>query len=146
VPAYVHIPKGLKGRAPAIVDLHSHGGMFLFGKEKVIDFGRNHPVMTEYHKVNMAAGDGNRFGPPRVCCHHDRRIDVRRTAADDGCGPEIRLGALRYSVEDARRLNAVCASKESTLAKSLTLSGMAWEGIVLRDDMRTVDYLISRRK
>lgn len=33
VPAYVLIPKNLKGPAPAIVDLHSHGGMFLFGKE-----------------------------------------------------------------------------------------------------------------
>ena len=39
VPAYVLIPKGLTKPAPAIVDLHSHGGMFLFGKEKVIDFG-----------------------------------------------------------------------------------------------------------
>src|SRR5262249_18698714 len=30
VPAYVLIPKNLKKPAPAIVDLHSHGGMFLF--------------------------------------------------------------------------------------------------------------------
>src|SRR5437660_5861239 len=37
VPAYVLIPKKLKRPAPAIVDLHSHGGMFLFGKEKVVD-------------------------------------------------------------------------------------------------------------
>ena len=41
--------KKLKGPAPAIVDLHSHGGMFLFGKEKVIDFGQNHAAMIEYH-------------------------------------------------------------------------------------------------
>ncbi len=46
VPAYVLIPKDLKGPAPAIVDLHLHGGMFLFGKEKVIDLGDNHPAMT----------------------------------------------------------------------------------------------------
>ena len=52
VPAYVHIPKGRTGRLPAIVDLHSHGGMFIFGKEKVIDFGRNHPAMTAYHAGN----------------------------------------------------------------------------------------------
>ena len=56
VPAYVHIPKGLKGRAPAVVDLHSHGGMFLFGKEKVIDFGHNHPVMTEYIRSTTVGG------------------------------------------------------------------------------------------
>jgi hypothetical protein len=52
VPAYVLIPRGLRGPAPAVVDLHSHGGMFLFGKEKVIDFGRNHPAMTAYQEQN----------------------------------------------------------------------------------------------
>src|SRR5262249_48873534 len=52
VPAYVLLPKNLKRPAPAIVDLHSHGGMFLFGKEKVIDLGDNHPAMTAYHKSN----------------------------------------------------------------------------------------------
>lgn len=32
VPGYVLVPKKGKGPFPAIVDLHSHGGMFLFGK------------------------------------------------------------------------------------------------------------------
>ncbi len=41
VPAYVLVPKGLKGPAPAALDLHSHGGMFLFGKETVNDLGAN---------------------------------------------------------------------------------------------------------
>ena len=52
IPVYVLVPKDLKTPAPAIVDLHSHGGMFLFGKEKVIDFGTNHPAMTKYHQQN----------------------------------------------------------------------------------------------
>ncbi|MCW5981540.1 MAG: prolyl oligopeptidase family serine peptidase [Bryobacteraceae bacterium] len=145
VPAYVHIPKGLKGRAPAIVDLHSHGGMFLFGKEKVIDFGRNHPVMTEYHKVNYGGRptatalarrgyvvitiDAFMFGERRLMMDGDLKYGWERS---------------RYSVEDARRLNAICASKEDALAKSLTLAGIAWQGIVLADDRRTVDYLVSR--
>ena len=38
---------------PAIVDLHSHGGMFLFGKEKVMDLGKaNHPAIVQYHERN----------------------------------------------------------------------------------------------
>jgi dienelactone hydrolase len=145
VPAYVHIPKGLKGRAPAIVDLHSHGGMFLFGKEKVIDFGHNHPVMTEYHQVNYGGRptatelarrgyvvitiDAFMFGERRLMMDADLHYGWERAA---------------YSVEDAQHLNSVCAAHESTLAKSLTLAGIAWEGIVLWDDMRTVDYLASR--
>ena len=145
VPAYVHIPKGLTGRAPAIVDLHSHGGMFLFGKEKVIDFGRNHPAMTTYHAGNYESRptatalvrrgyvvitiDAFMFGERRVLMDADLASGWERSA---------------YSVEDVTRLNRICQSKESTLAKTLTVLGMSWPGLVAWDDMRTVDYLISR--
>lgn len=145
VPAYVHIPRGLTGPAPAIVDLHSHGGMFLFGKEKVIDFGRNHPAMTTYHAGNYESRptatalvkrgyvvitiDAFMFGERRVLMDADLSSGWERA---------------RYSVDDVARLNRVCQSKESTLAKTLTVLGMSWPGVVAWDDMRTVDYLISR--
>jgi len=54
VPAYLHLPKRRPARVPAIIDLHSHGGMFIYGKEKVIDFGANHPALAEYHLRNYA--------------------------------------------------------------------------------------------
>lgn len=145
VPAYVHIPRGLKGRAPAIVDLHSHGGMFLFGKEKVIDFGQNHPVMTKYHATNYEGRptttalvrrgyvvitiDAFMFGERRLWLEEDRDYGWDRS---------------QYSVEDADHLNRRCRGKESTLAKSLALAGLNWPGIVTWDDMRTVDYLLTR--
>ncbi len=145
VAAYVHIPKNRTGRGPAIVDLHSHGGMFLFGKEKVIDFGRNHPAMTVYHKGNYGGRptttalvrrgyvvvtiDAFMFGERRLIMDEDLKYGWERS---------------RYSVEDVKHLNARCASKEDTLAKSLTLAGIAWNGIVAWDDMRTVDYLLTR--
>jgi len=145
VPAYVHIPRHLNGPAPAIVDLHSHGGMFIFGKEKVIDFGRNHPAMTTYHAGNYESRptatalvkrgyvvitiDAFMFGERRVLMDADLASGWDRSA---------------YSVEDVTRLNRVCASRESTLAKSLTVLGISWPGIVAWDDMRTVDYLVTR--
>jgi dienelactone hydrolase len=145
VPAYVFIPKGLRQRAPAIVDLHSHGGMFLFGKEKVIDFGRNHPAMTSYHAGNyegrptatalvrrgyvVISIDAFMFGERRVMMDADLGAGWDRTA---------------YDVETVTRLNRVCQSKESTLAKTLTVLGMSWPGLVAWDDIRTVDYLASR--
>jgi dienelactone hydrolase len=145
VPAYVHIPKGLNKRAPAVVDLHSHGGMFIFGKEKVIDFGRNHPAMVEYHKANYE-------GRPTATALVRRgyvviTIDAfpfgeRRLVMDD----DLKYGwdRSKYSVEDVRYLNSKCSRKESTLFKSLTYAGVTWPGIVTWDDMRTVDYLASR--
>lgn len=145
VAAYVHIPRNLTGRAPAIVDLHSHGGMFIFGKEKVIDFGRNHPVMDIYHAGNYGGRptatalvrrgyvvitiDALMFGERRVLMDADLDAEWERSA---------------YSVEDVTRLNQVCRGKESTLAKTLTVLGMSWPGLVAWDDMRTVDYLVTR--
>jgi len=145
VPAYLHIPKGIKGSAPAIVDLHSHGGMFLFGKEKVIDFGKNHPVMTAYHQRN--------YGGRPTTTELVRRgyavitIDAlmfgeRRLILDD----DLKHGWDRsqYTVEVADHLNRKCRGKEATLAKSMTYAGTTWPGIITWDDMRTVDYLVTR--
>ena len=147
VPAYVLIPKNLKGPAPAIVDLHSHGGMFLFGKEKVIDLGsgRNHPAMTEYQARNY---DGRPTATALV-----RRgyvvisIDAfmfgeRRTIVDADLGHG--WDRSKYTIEDVRTINQHCRDKEETLVKALTFAGLTWPGIVFWDDIRTVDYLVTR--
>jgi dienelactone hydrolase len=145
VPAYVLIPKKRKGPAPAIVDLHSHGGMFLFGKEKVIDLGRNHPAMTTYHKQNydgrptatelvrrgyvVISIDALFFGERRLIVDSDRKYGWDRA---------------KYTLAHVKHLNQQCRVKEATLVKGLTLAGATWPGIVFHDDMRTVDYLITR--
>jgi dienelactone hydrolase len=147
VPALVLIPKNLKRPAPAIVDLHSHGGMFLFGKEKVIDLGRNHPVMETYQQANY---DGH----PTATALVQRgyvviSIDAlffgeRRLILDE----DLKYGwdRARYSREDVQHLNQKCRGKETTLAKGLTLAGLTWPGIVFWDDIRTVDYLQTRKE
>ena len=145
VPAYVLIPKNLKGPAPAIVDLHSHGGMFIFGKEKVLDLGANHPAMTVYHKDNYEGRptatalvrrgyvvitiDAFPFGERRIEMDEDLKYGYERS---------------KYSPDDIRHLNGKCRSKEDTVVKSLTYSGLTWPGVVTWDDIRTVDYLASR--
>ncbi|MFN4261131.1 MAG: alpha/beta hydrolase family protein [Gemmataceae bacterium] len=145
VPAYVLIPKNLKKPAPAIVDLHSHGGMFLFGKEKVIDLGRNHPAMTAYHQRNydgrptatalvrrgfvVISIDAFMFGERRVLMDADVKYGYDRS---------------RYTLEMVQQLNQVCRAKEATLVKSLIFAGLTWPGIVFWDDLRTVDYLLTR--
>ena len=145
VPAYVLLPKKRRGRAPAIVDLHSHGGMFLFGKEKVVDLGANHPAMTAYQKQNydgrptatalvrrgyvVITIDALLFGERRVLMDADLNRGWDRS---------------RYSLEIVKQLNQKCRDKEATLVKGLVFAGTTWPGIVFRDDLRTVDYLVSR--
>lgn len=145
VPAYVHIPRNITGRAPAIVDLHSHGGMFLYGKEKVIDFEQNDQPMIRYHQVNYEGRptttqlvrrgyivitiDAFLFGERRVLMDEDQNYGWDRSA---------------YSADDIAHLNDRCRTKANTVVKSLIYAGKTWSGIVSWDDIRTVDYLVSR--
>ena len=145
IPAVVLIPKELKKAAPAIVDLHSHGGMFLFGKEKVVDFGTNHPAMVRYHQQNydgrptatalvrrgyvVITIDAFMFGERRVQLDEDLKYGWDRS---------------KYSLDDVQHLNQKCRAKESTIAKSLVLAGATWPCVVNFDDRRVVEYLTTR--
>ncbi|MEX0704421.1 MAG: alpha/beta hydrolase family protein [Planctomycetales bacterium] len=147
IAAYVLIPKNAKQPAPAIVDLHSHGGMFLFGKEKVIDFGngKNHPVMDRYHRMNYEGRptatalvrrgyvvitiDAFMFGERRLMQDADLQHGYDRS---------------KYSFDLAFELNKRCRAGEETLVQSLVYAGLTWPGIVVWDDIRTVDYLVTR--
>jgi dienelactone hydrolase len=145
VPAYVLIPKKRSGPAPAVVDLHSHGGMFLFGKEKVVDLGDNHPAMTAYQEHNydgrptatalvrrgyvVITIDAFFFGERRILLDADLSYGWDRS---------------KYGPDAVAHLNQQCRGKEATLVKGLTLAGTTWPGIVFWDDVRTVDYLATR--
>lgn len=145
IPAYVLFPKDLKEPAPAIVDLHSHGGMFLFGKEKVIDFGANHPAMTKYHLDNydgrptatalvrrgyvVISIDAFMFGERRVLMDEDLKFGWDRS---------------KYSLDVVQKLNEKCREKEAVIAKSLVLAGATWPGVVNYDDRQVVEYLTTR--
>jgi dienelactone hydrolase len=119
--------------------------MFLFGKEKVIDFGQNHPVMTSYHARNYGGRPTTTQLVRRgyVVITIDAFMFGERRLMMDG---DLEYGWDRslYSVKDAEYLNGVCRGKESTLVKSVALAGYTWPGIVTWDDMRTVDYLATR--
>ncbi len=145
IPAYLLRRKDLRTPAPAVVDLHSHGGMFLFGKEKVIDFGENHPVMRAYHSVN--------YGGRPTATELARRgyVVITIDAFPFGERRYIAPGELpagweraKLSLEDVNRLNAQCRAKESTIVKTLTYAGLTWPGVTAWDDIRTVDYLCTR--
>ncbi len=145
VPGYVLRRADLKTPAPAVVDLHSHGGMFLFGKEKVIDFSANHSTMTEYHAVNYGgrptATELARRGYVVITIDAFPFGERRYVAPEDlpaGWDRE------KLSAEDVRRLNAKCRAKEPTVVKTLTYAGLTWPGVTAWDDIRTVDYLCTR--
>jgi hypothetical protein len=120
VSGYVLSPKGFPGRRPAVVDLHSHGGMYLFGKEKVMPMpGGDHPAIVRYRKDNY---DG--FSTSLELCRRGYvvvSIDAfyfgeRRTAFQDAGGLALR-DRDSLTVEEVDALNrrpwpGLCSGRE----------------------------------
>ena len=66
----------------------------------------------------------------------------RRTMVDADLGHG--WDRSKYTIENVRTINQHCRDKEETLVKALTFAGLTWPGIVFWDDIRTVDYLVTR--
>jgi dienelactone hydrolase len=149
VPAFVHLPKDHKGKKlPGMIDLHSHGGWFVFGKEKVSAFPQDKmlPMLAKYHQDNYEGRptatefarrgyavltiDAFPFGERRIVMPDD----MEKFGSD----------RKKYSADVMQQMNARCRTKESTIVKALAYAGTTWPGIVAWDDMRSVDYLASR--
>lgn len=145
VPAYVLIPQKAKLPAPAIVVLHCHGGFYLWGKEKVVEVEDEHPVLSEF-KQQLYEGKS-------IATELVRRgyvvitIDMmywgeRRMLLDDD--PPSYRDARQMTKEEISAFNRRSSQSEQLLARSLLAAGITWPGVMLWDDLRTVDYLASR--
>ncbi len=146
IPAYVLIPKKARLPAPGIVALHSHDGLYLWGKEKVIDAENEHPSLTTFKQ--------QRYGGKSIGAELARQgyvviaIDMfywgeRRLLLDDD-PPAYRERSLSMTDKDVQAFNQRASQNESLVGRSLFTAGITWPGIVLWDDIRTLDYLASR--
>lgn len=145
VPAYVMIPKGFSGKRPAIVDLHCHAGAYVYGKEKVMPVRNPHPALVDLVE-NVYAGQHTSAELAKrgyVVISIDRfYFGERRTLFDDM--NSLGMNLSNYSREEIDQVNLRASQGESTLARSLFWAGTTWHGIAHWDDIRTVDYLVSR--
>jgi dienelactone hydrolase len=141
VPAYVLVPKNLKGRAPAVVGLHDHGGFFHWGMEKLVRIPNEHPSLTAFKKECYAghsiADDLAERGYVVIV------IDMfcwgeRRPRFPDSKDP------ARMTEAEIRNGDKLYGQLEAKMCRRVYNAGMTWTGIQFLDDIRTVDYLTSR--
>lgn len=156
IPARVLVPKGRRGRLPAVVAIHCHSGRYTWGHEKVVSHPgdsaallemRNGTYVRPWGEAVARRGyvviviDGFYFG--------ERRLKVEELAPSRVI-PEAQeffkaaLKAPRDSAEWYRAINRTCSLYESLTAKNLFTAGATWPGLHTWDDMRSVDYLLSR--
>jgi dienelactone hydrolase len=146
VPAFVLVPKNAKLPAPGIVALHDHGGFYLWGKEKIVAQDGEHPALTEFRKTYY----GGRSFPIELVRQGYVVIVIdmfywgeRRMILDDDPS-DFRERPSSMPKERINEFNHRSGQNEELVARSLFTAGISWPGVLLWDDIRTVDYLASR--
>lgn len=145
VPAYLLLPKGEPKRRPAIVALHDHGGFYVWGKEKVISTEGEHPALAEFKRTYYA---GRSFGSELAKRGYVViAIDMfywgeRRMLLPDD--PPAWYEREKMTAEDVAAFNRRSGERTWLMGTGLFEAGITWAGVMFTDDMRTVDYLVTR--
>jgi dienelactone hydrolase len=146
VPAFVLVPKNKAKRAPAIVALHDHGGFYLWGKEKIVAIDGENPALADFRRQY--------YGGRRIAIELARQgyivviIDMfywgeRRMLLDDD--PEDwRARPANLSRERIQAFNRRAGQSEQLVGRTIYAAGFTWPGVMFWDDIRTVDYLLTR--
>ena len=146
VPAYVLVPKKHERPLPPLVALHDHGGFYLWGKEKLTETADEHPLLTQFKRQYYA---GNSIASVLV-----RRgyvvvvIDMfywgeRRMLLDDDAS-DWRERPQSLPAERVAAFNQRAGQNEQLVGRTILAAGFTWPGVMFWDDIRTVDYLLTR--
>lgn len=146
VPAYVLIPKRAKFPAPGIVALHDHGAFYLWGKEKLIEFPDEHESLTAFKRQY--------YGGASTACELVRQgcvvivIDMfywgERRMLLEGDPEDWRERPATITPERVRQFNQRASQSEALVGRTIYSAGFTWPAVMFWDDVRTVDYLVTR--
>src|SRR5262249_33881596 len=128
-------PAGARGRLPAVLGLHDHGGKKYFGWRKIAQLSDQlHPMMKTHHKdyyggvswANELAKRG--FA---VLVHDTFAFASRRVRVGDV--PRVLRKELKEvnpeSEEEIKAYHQFAADHEDEMAKSLFCAGTTWPGV-----------------
>lgn len=156
IPAWVLVPKGRRGRLPAVVAIHDHGGRYVWGQEKLISYptdsaellGKRESAYGRPWAEHLARRgyvviviDGFYFGERRLRVED---MSLERVIPEAKEAVKAAKTAPPESTEWHAAINRACSLYESLTAKNFFAAGTTWPGLHVWDDMRSVDYLLSR--
>ncbi len=146
VPAHVLIPNGRPFQRPGVVLLHDHGGFYVWGREKVVATEREHPVLTKFKQEaygsRSIATELVRQGYIVIAIDMFYWGERRYLLSDDP--PEIRERTRAMTERQINDFNRRASQNEQLIARALLTAGVTWPGVMLWDDIRTLDYLAGR--
>jgi len=143
-------PEKAKGKLPAILAFHDHGGNKYFGTRKITRTGdEQHPLMQAHQKqyyegiawANEVAKRGYVVLVPDAFPFASRRVmmqdvpDYLRKGLNDE-NPEEPGNISKY--------NEWAGDHEHIMAKSLYCAGTTWPGVFFAEDQKALDILCAR--
>jgi dienelactone hydrolase len=143
-------PAGARGKLPAVVGLHDHGGNKYFGARKITRTADDmHPLM-KYHQDHYYGGAAwaNELAKRgyAVLVHDTFMFASRRVQLADLPG-RIRNNLVESDPENSdeiKKFNDFAGGHEHLVAKSLFCAGLTWPGVFVWEDQRALDYLLTR--
>jgi len=149
VPCVFLIPKRVKLPVPAVVALHDHGGFYYWGKEKLVETENEHPMLKAYRQkyydgVSFPVSLAQRGYAVIVIdmfYHGERRL-ILDEDLENGTNDRSKL----EPEETIRKINDRAITSEEIVFRNILHSGFTWGGVLAWDDIRTVDYLQTRRE
>jgi dienelactone hydrolase len=145
VPAYVLLPKGAQKRRPAVVALHDHGAFYVFGKEKIVATENEHPALTEFKRTAYEgrswASELAKRGYVVIAMDMFYWGERRMLLPGD---PAVYGTPLKMTAQEIATFNQRSGANTWLIATGLFEAGITWAGVMFMDDIRTVDYLLTR--
>lgn len=145
VNGYLLLPADVAYPVPGLVVFHAWGGPMLFGKDRIVNSGRDHPVLAEhratYYSGNYLAEVFATAGYAVIVidAHH---FGERAPRGFGGIPDELDPYAL--STAEYWHFDSVVRDQLYLGVKQLNWAGTTWMGLNYGDDSRCVDYLAGR--
>lgn len=143
-------PENAKGKLPAILGLHCHGGNKFLGLDKISRTKDDIPAYvldhhTTYYEGRAWANEAAKQGYV-VMVHDAFAFGSRRVMLEDV--PEsIRQGITDFSLDTEEQIdtyNSWASNHEHILAKSLFCAGTSWPAVFLAEDQMALSILAAR--
>jgi dienelactone hydrolase len=147
VKGYFLMPKGAELPVPGLLVFHEWGGPIMFGKERVVDSGRDHPILAEHRKTYTSgkylAEEFARKGYAVVVIdawHFGERVPRGLNGI-----PET-LETFDMDLREEAYWHNKIQEQLYLGVRQLNWAGTTWMGVNFWDDSRCVDYLLSRKE
>jgi len=145
VPGCFLLPTGVEYPVPGLVVFHAWGGPMLFGRHRIVNLGRDHPVLVEHReKVYSGRYLAEEFAKRGYAVvvidnfHFGQRVPRGVQGIPESLDP-FELRTAEYWEMDRRVRELLFLG-----LGELGWAGTTWSGVNWGDDHRCIDYLQSR--